>query len=230
MRRRGKGAALSGLCTVPHGYLFAHQLLGSAPADRWRTGCIRCAAEYLSRRRGKGAPPRKWCGKPAEPEAVKTATTTTGRRHGTRCGQGRARTADLSLFRRTLLPTELPGRSGVRQGLQPQTARSRPRRSATQTGLEPATFAVTGRRANQLRHWALQCPATCSGTVRRFRRPRNYSVGSRRGKNRIGRHPHDGSGADQRLPQLVRRARRWAQGSPRQPRPGRVWTAPERRD
>ena len=25
---------------------------------------------------------------------------------------------------------------------------------ATQTGLEPATFAVTGRRANQLRHWA----------------------------------------------------------------------------
>ena len=26
---------------------------------------------------------------------------------------------------------------------------------ATQTGLEPATFAVTGRRANQLRHWAL---------------------------------------------------------------------------
>ena len=30
---------------------------------------------------------------------------------------------------------------------------------ATQTGLEPATFAVTGRRANQLRHWALlSCP------------------------------------------------------------------------
>ncbi len=28
---------------------------------------------------------------------------------------------------------------------------------ATQTGLEPATFAVTGRRANQLRHWALLC-------------------------------------------------------------------------
>jgi hypothetical protein len=28
-------------------------------------------------------------------------------------------------------------------------------RGATQTGLEPATFAVTGRRANQLRHWAL---------------------------------------------------------------------------
>ena len=25
---------------------------------------------------------------------------------------------------------------------------------ATLTGLEPATFAVTGRRANQLRHWA----------------------------------------------------------------------------
>ena len=27
--------------------------------------------------------------------------------------------------------------------------------AATQTGLEPATFALTGRRANQLRHWAL---------------------------------------------------------------------------
>jgi hypothetical protein len=26
--------------------------------------------------------------------------------------------------------------------------------AATQTGLEPATFALTGRRANQLRHWA----------------------------------------------------------------------------
>ena len=33
--------------------------------------------------------------------------------------------------------------------------------SATQTGLEPATFAVTGRRANQLRHWAsLYVPPT----------------------------------------------------------------------
>ncbi len=32
---------------------------------------------------------------------------------------------------------------------------------ATQTGLEPATFAVTGRRANQLRHWAsLYVPPT----------------------------------------------------------------------
>src|SRR3712207_2020304 len=30
-----------------------------------------------------------------------------------------------------------------------------PNSLATQTGLEPATFAVTGRRANQLRHWAL---------------------------------------------------------------------------
>lgn len=34
-------------------------------------------------------------------------------------------------------------------------ARSQTSNRATQTGLEPATFAVTGRRANQLRHWAL---------------------------------------------------------------------------
>jgi hypothetical protein len=34
---------------------------------------------------------------------------------------------------------------------------------ATQTGLEPATFAVTGRRANQLRHWAkLVLHRTCT--------------------------------------------------------------------
>jgi hypothetical protein len=60
-------------------------------------------------------------------------------------GQGRGRTADLPLFRRTLIPTELPGRAPT-----PRTGDG-----ATQTGLEPATFAVTGRRANQLRHWAL---------------------------------------------------------------------------
>lgn len=62
-------------------------------------------------------------------------------------GQGRGRTADLPLFRRTLVPTELPGREGPVLMTGPS--------SATQTGLEPATFAVTGRRANQLRHWAL---------------------------------------------------------------------------
>ena len=61
------------------------------------------------------------------------------------CGQGRGRTADLPLFRRSLVPTELPG----------QDDRKPDRTPATQTGLEPATFAVTGRRANQLRHWAL---------------------------------------------------------------------------
>src|SRR6185437_17118359 len=60
-------------------------------------------------------------------------------------GQGRDRTADLPLFRRTLVPTELPGRR----------AASASPRLATLTGLEPATSAVTGRRANQLRHRAL---------------------------------------------------------------------------
>ena len=60
-------------------------------------------------------------------------------------GQGRYRTADLPLFRRTLIPTELPGRK----------AASASPHVATLTGLEPATSAVTGRRANQLRHRAL---------------------------------------------------------------------------
>ena len=60
-------------------------------------------------------------------------------------GQGRDRTGDLPLFRRTLVPTELPGREGtVCLAV-----------VATLTGLEPATSAVTGRRANQLRHRAL---------------------------------------------------------------------------
>ena len=36
------------------------------------------------------------------------------------------------------------------------SVRNAPIALATQTGLEPATSAVTGRRANQLRHWAMQ--------------------------------------------------------------------------
>ncbi len=60
-------------------------------------------------------------------------------------GQGRNRTGDLSLFRRTLLPTELPGLESV----------IRNHRLRDPDGLEPATSAVTGRRANQLRHGAL---------------------------------------------------------------------------
>ena len=54
------------------------------------------------------------------------------------CGWGRDRTVDLTIFSRTLVPTELPSRKTI----------------ATQTGLEPATSAVTVRRANQLRYWA----------------------------------------------------------------------------
>ena len=56
-------------------------------------------------------------------------------------GWGRDRTVDLTIFSRTLVPTELP-------------SRGEKKRIATQTGLEPATSAVTGRRANQLRYWA----------------------------------------------------------------------------
>ena len=64
-------------------------------------------------------------------------------------GQGRGRTGDLPLFRRTLVPTELPGRKAL---LPPSAS---PQKMATLTGLEPATSAVTGRRANQLRHGAM---------------------------------------------------------------------------
>src|SRR3954447_23364103 len=76
-----------------------------------------------------------------------------GRRRGQTCrgGQGRGRTADLSLFRRALVPTELPGPSAG--------AGCCRHRMATLTGLEPATSAVTGRRANQLRYRALLCSA-----------------------------------------------------------------------
>ena len=61
-------------------------------------------------------------------------------------GQGRNRTGDLSLFRRTLLPTELPGLESVIR----KSPLTRPRRDSN-----PLTSAVTGRRANQLRHGAL---------------------------------------------------------------------------
>src|SRR5699024_7931959 len=101
--------------------------------------------------------------------------------HGGRCpahqrGQGRGRTADLPLFRRTLVPTELPGRAG----------QAMPPAMATQTGLEPATSAVTGRRANLLRYWAmcraLQLYRTPNGirtrvTALKGRRPRPLDDG-----------------------------------------------------
>src|SRR6185312_8977279 len=84
---------------------------------------------------------------------------------GTCGGQGRDRTGDLPLFRRTLVPTELPGQSAG------PVSRGKPAPcSATLTGLEPATSAVTGRRANQLRHRALLARAivparySCSST------------------------------------------------------------------
>ena len=60
-------------------------------------------------------------------------------------GWGRDRTVDLTIFSRTLVPTELPS-----QYLKIKEVKA----VATQTGLEPATSAVTGRRANQLRYWA----------------------------------------------------------------------------
>jgi hypothetical protein len=59
------------------------------------------------------------------------------------CGQGRGRTADLPLFRRTLVPTELPDLGDVALGAT----------SAVLTGFEPATSTLTGWRAL---HAALQ--------------------------------------------------------------------------
>ena len=80
---------------------------------------------------------------------LKTRGSTTEQKWPLNCthpgGQGRDRTGDLPLFRRTLIPTELPGRKA------PVCLAA----VATLTGLEPATSAVTGRRANQLRHRAL---------------------------------------------------------------------------
>jgi hypothetical protein len=56
-------------------------------------------------------------------------------------GQGRGRTADLPLFRRTLVPTELPDLGAC--GASAPTA-------AVLTGFEPATSTLTGWRALQL--------------------------------------------------------------------------------
>ena len=82
---------------------------------------------------------------PSEDDVPPKPVYSTLSRINYRGGQGRDRTGDLPLFRRTLVPTELPGRK----------ARCASPNLATLTGLEPATSAVTGRRANQLRHRAL---------------------------------------------------------------------------
>ena len=66
-----------------------------------------------------------------------------------RSGSDRRRSGDLSIFSRTLYQLSYRASGWHRPGL------ARPDRpSATSTGLEPATSAVTGRRANQLRHEA----------------------------------------------------------------------------
>src|SRR5438093_2731936 len=66
-------------------------------------------------------------------------------------GQGRGRTADLPLFRRTLIPTELPDLALARG----HWAR------AVLTGFEPATSTLTGWRALQaaLQHHMYSSPS-----------------------------------------------------------------------
>ena len=81
---------------------------------------------------------------PTFPEAIGRPTAKA------KSDRGRDRTGDLPLFRRTLVPTELPGRKAI------DSRRRTSPMMATLTGLEPATSAVTGRRANQLRHRAIQ--------------------------------------------------------------------------
>jgi hypothetical protein len=85
-------------------------------------------------------------------------------------GQGRDRTGDLSLFRRTLVPTELPGPSAG-----PTRSLERAPHGATLTGLEPATSAVTGRRANQLRHRAMHRPTYRTAPASRTEYPQRDS-------------------------------------------------------
>ena len=57
-------------------------------------------------------------------------------------GQGQGRTADLPLFRRTLIPTELPDLAG-------NPSEASPGIPAVLTGFEPATSTLTGWRALQ---------------------------------------------------------------------------------
>ena len=108
-----------------------------------------------------------------------------------RRGQGRGRTADLPLFRRTLVPTELPGRARLmlpvprdRAGV---TCRKPGRRAdharrrglAVLTGLEPATSALTGRRALQLLHRTLlvmPCPQRDSNPCYRLERAASWAA------------------------------------------------------
>ena len=80
-------------------------------------------------------------------------------------GQGRGRTADLPLFRRTLVPTELPDLGRAIE----HRAQAQPPTRAVLTGFEPATSTLTGWRALRA---ALQDQA-CAGS----RQPYHPSTG-----------------------------------------------------
>ncbi len=80
---------------------------------------------------------------------------------------GRDRTGDLTIFSRSLVPTELPSQTRF-QCHSPKKAYDT-KTFATRTGLEPATSAVTGRRANQLRYRALIKTCHISGSYVTFK-------------------------------------------------------------
>src|SRR5579859_5474605 len=77
------------------------------------------------------------------------------------CGQGQDRTVDLPLFRRTLIPTELPDQA--RCSAMASTA-------AVLTGFEPATSTLTGWRALRLLYRTLLCEASRSSLARAYHR------------------------------------------------------------
>ena len=77
--------------------------------------------------------------------STKKSPSSANRTGAFHCGRGRGRTADLPLFRRSLVPTELPDRAGRGTGVASWSKRNaRFMFQAVLTGFEPAAFTLTG--------------------------------------------------------------------------------------